>query len=440
MMPTGRVGRSTRVVAFAALSVVCAAGPLLAAEPTVSRHVMANGMRVLVREDRSANVVAIALHVDAGSRLETETTAGITNFVHRVMIRGAAGRSASLIAEAAEELGGTIDASADVDQAEIRGRALGRHWESLLSLIGDVALAPTFPPTEIERERRLILAQIQSRDEAPFRLALDTLMADLYGPHPYGLPPVGHRSTVERISRDELLARYRAMYVARRLVLAISGDVARDKVVKIVERRFGKLVPGPSRDANPLPAPLATRSRRVIEKSAHQAQVLVGYLGPRLSDPDYATVKVLSALLGGGIAGRLFAELRERRGLAYSIGALNPSRMGASPFIAYLGTTPGNVDAAETAMRREIERLRTEPASADEIERAKAYLLGTLAMDRRTNARQAWYLGFYETVGAGWDFPDRYARAVTAVSAHDVTTAAARYLDSPSIVVLLPPG
>jgi zinc protease len=143
-------------------------------------------------------------------------------------------------------------------------------------------------------------------------------------------------------------------------------------------------------------------------------------------------------VLGGGMSGRLFQELRERSGLAYSVATLGQYRTGPGFLAAYLGTTPGRAEAAVDGVLAEIERLRREPPGEREVERAKAYLLGNLAMDRRTNARHAWYLAFFEVVGAGWDFPERYARAIDAVTVADVARAADRYLTVPTVAVLRP--
>jgi predicted Zn-dependent peptidase len=166
--------------------------------------------------------------------------------------------------------------------------------------------------------------------------------------------------------------------------------------------------------------------------------VLVGYLGPGVGEPAYPAVRVLGALLGGGMAGRLFVELRDKRGLAYSVGALIPFRLDAAFVVTYLGTAPESVAAAEAGVLAELERARGAPPGEDELARAKAYVLGALAMDRRTNARRAWYLGFFEAVGLGADFPERYARAIEAVTAADIAAAARRYLARPTIVVLEP--
>ena len=140
------------------------------------------------------------------------------------------------------------------------------------------------------------------------------------------------------------------------------------------------------------------------------------------------------------MAGRLFTELRDRQGLAYSTQVFITPRTGPTFLVAYIGTAPASATAAEAGVLRELDRVRSSPIGGDELARAKAYIKGTLVMDRRTNARLAWYLAFFETVGAGWDFPDRYSRAIDAVTVEDVARAAERYLTRPTIVVLQPPA
>jgi zinc protease len=269
-------------------------------------------------------------------------------------------------------------------------------------------------------------------------LSFDTVLRALYGTNPYGRSQLGLKDSIERLTRDDLLAHYRAIYQPDRMVLAVSGQVERRRVIKAAGRLFGRMVrTGPNAQVA-LAVSEPSGERRVITRPAHQAQILVGYLGPGLSDPLYPAVRVLAAALGGGMAGRLFVELRDRRGLAYSTGVVTPFRTGPIFFVAYLGTAPASAAAAEAGVLRELERVRDAPVGGDELARAKAYVRGQLAMDRRTNARLAWYLAFFEAVGAGWDFPDRYARALEAVTAEDVARAAERYLTRPTIVVLQP--
>ena len=435
MTSRGSLARLGLVLALVGIPGAAAAQP-----PGITRHLLPNGMTVIVRENPAAPVVTASLQVRAGSRFETPETAGITNFLLRTMIRGTSRRSATELAEAAEEIGGSLDASGEVESAEIRGEALARQWEGLLGLIAEVALEPSFPGEEIERERRLILSQIKTRAETPFTLSLDALLRELYGSHPSAWPGLGLPSAVGRFARGELVAHYRAVFQAERVVLAVSGQVSHARVVRTSERLFAKLPRSGAGEVGAAAPATPVGARRVLERPAQQAQVLVGYLGPGLSDPAYPAVRVLGAVLGGGMAGRLFVELREKRGLAYALGVLIPFRTGPSFFVTHLGTAPENSAAAEAGLLAELERIRQASVGREELARAKAYLLGNFALDRRTNARQAWYLAFFEVIGAGWDFPERYAQALDAVTAADVEAAARRFLIHPTIVVLLPPA
>jgi predicted Zn-dependent peptidase len=406
----------------------------------VTRHRLANGLTVLVRESDAVPTVAITLGVRAGSRYETPEMAGLTNFLHRVMLRGTRQHTATTLAQAAEDIGGGIDVVTDADYAAVQGMALGRHWRALLDLVAEVVLEPRFDPGEIEKERRLILSQIQTRQDDPFPHAFDALLSHLFAPHPYSLPAIGRRGAVDRLDGTALRREYERVYQPSGMVLAVSGAVRARAVIRAVEQRFGAMPSGVIRVEGPRSTPEPSGTRHVVERPAQQAQILGGYLAPPMAHPDYAAVKVLSGILGGGMAGRLFAELRDKRGLAYTVGTSYPSRADASFFLVHAGTAPASAEATEALLLHEVERIRREPVSGDELARAKGYLLGGLAMDRRTNARHAWYLAFFEIASVGYDFVDRYARAVEVVTADDVQRVARTYLTSGSTVVLRPPS
>lgn len=414
---------------------VSGAGP---ASPPVLRHRYADGLTLLVRESPAAPVVAVSLQVRMGARWERAETAGISNLLQQTMVKGTARRTAAEIAETAEEIGGALSAASDTDSSEIRGTALARHWKALLNLVADVALRPSLPSEEIEKERGAILSRIRSRGDLPFSLAFDGLLASLYGPHPYGLPALGRQEALDRLDRASLLEHYRRFYLAGRMVLAVSGQIPTAAVVDEVGRLFTGLPAGSGAAPDAPPAPAPTYGRGVLERPAAQAQILVGYLTPPLSHPDYPAVKVLSALLGGGMSSRLFAELRNRQGLAYSLGSLYPSRVDTSSLVIHMGTAPDNLGRAEVGIGHETARIRQERVSEAELERAKAYLLGSLSMDRRTNTRQAWYLAFFELAGVGYEFLERYAGAVEAVGVDDVQRVAREYLARPTIVIVRP--
>lgn len=408
------------------------------AGPGAVKTRLPNGLTVLVTENPAAPVVAVSLFVRAGTGWESDADAGITNLLQQVMLKGTATRSALAVAEAADEMGGSLSASADADFSEIRGVALGRRWRDLLGLIADIALRPALPEDEVAGERSVVLRSLRNRQDQPYPLAHDTLMSRLYGPHPYGRQSLGRPDVVERLDRAALWSHFQRCYRAGRMIVSVSGDV-RDGEVRAEVARL--LAHAPAGEAGPgagPPAPVPALDRSTLVRPSAQSQVLMGFLAPPVSHADYAAVKVLATALGGGMAGRLFAELRDKQGLAYSTGASYPTRVGPSFLLTQIGTAPANAPRAEQGLKVEIERIRRDPLGEAELGRAKTYLLGQFALDRRTNARLAWYAAFFEAVGVGHDFAPRYVRMVDAVTAADVLRAARTYLDSPTIVSLGP--
>jgi predicted Zn-dependent peptidase len=429
--------------ATALLLVVALLAPSLAAGQGTSDGVVVsrldNGLTVMVRENRVAPVVAIALLVRMGSRWETPANAGISNFTHAVMVKGTTLRSGGQIADAVAGLGGKISAAGDVDYSGIQGTALARFWRELLGITAELALSPALLSVEVDRERDWLLSRVQRRrDNAPAR-AFDEFYAALYGAHPYGLPSLGTRESLARIDHGAIVAWYRQFYRPDRMTLVLSGQVAPADVVAEARRLFGSMAATPAASADlVVPAPQPRAGRVTIEQAAQQTQILVGGVAPPLDHPDHAAVKVLSTILGGGMAGRLFAELRDRRALAYTAASYYDPVREPGALVLYVGTAPGNAARAEAALLAEVRKIRDEPVPAEELARAKGYLLGRYAMDRRTNDRLAWYLAFYEVEGVGRGYPDRYRRQVEAVTVADVQRAARTYLATLTTLVLGP--
>jgi len=421
-----------------ALLLALIAVPARADAPAVSRTRLPNGLTVLVRENPTAPVVAISLMVKMGTRWETPANAGISNLVQVMAVRGTPTRNGTQIVEQADAMGGSIEATGDVDASEIAATALARYWVEMLDLVSDVALHPTMPEPIVEAVRDFLIRQLRNRGDKPYDVAFDTLTARLFGRHPYAWDPIGLKESLERLDRPALLEHYRRHYVPGGLVLAVSGRVKTAEVVTQAGRLFGAMPAGPVPVAAPPapPAPAAWRETRVVPGA--QAQILMGSLAPALTDPDYPAVKVMSTVLGGGMAGRFFSELRDKQGLAYTTGTQYPARVDQSFFLAQLGTAPENVARAETALREQLVRVQRERVGDEELRVAKAYVLGNLAMDRRTNARQAWYLAAYEEAGVGYEFLDRYVGAVRAVTAADVQRVAQRYLAVIRTIIVQP--
>jgi predicted Zn-dependent peptidase len=434
-----RTGRRLTVVLGLVLSLMMVGRPA-AADDAVSRTRLTNGMTVLVRENPVAPVVAVSLMVRMGTRWETRQTAGISNFLQLMMVRGTTSLDGTQIVEAADRMGGSIDAYGDVDYSEITATALDRHWKPLLALVADVALRPSLPDGTARAVRDFLARQVRNRGDKPYTVGLDTLLAQTFGDNPYAWDPLGLKDSLERVDRDALVAHYRRHYVPAGLVIAVSGQVPGPEVVAEIDRLFGGMAGGPAPAPNQTPPPAPAPTREVLTVPGAQAQILMGGLAPPMTGADFAATKVMSTVLGGGMAGRFFSELRDKQGLAYTTGTQEPMRVEAGYFLALLGTAPENQEKAEAALRGQLERIRSEAITDEELRVAKAYVLGNLAMDRRTNARQAWYLATLEEAGLGYEYLEHYTAQVRAVTAADVQRVARRYLATPRVVVVAPPA
>ena len=317
------------------------------------------GVRVVIQEHGSSEVLALQLWVKAGVRDEAESELRLAHYLEHLLFKGTGSRPRGFIERDVEGVGG------------------------------------------------------------------------LYGSHPLALPTLGRKAGVERLGREDLIRHHRRVYRAGSMVLAVSGGVERESLRRHVQGLFARTREGDFDDPPP-------RSQRHPRSGAcsigrlSKTRSLMGFLGPGIGDPDYAPGKIMSAVLGGSVAGRLFIELREEQGLAYSLRMVNPARRNPASFVAYIATSEHAVERAESGLRQKIERFRADGPSEAEVARAKAYALGNLAMDRRTNARHPWYLAFFELAGFGWDYPERYARALEAVRVPDVTRVARRYLANPA--------
>jgi predicted Zn-dependent peptidase len=439
-----RGAASAQAVAVLALLVAgVLPGPAWAADDA-RREVLSSGLAVLVRENPVAPVVALSLMVRTGSRWETADNAGISNFLHAVMVKGTTRRPGGEIADTVAGLGGKISAAGDVEYSEIRASALARFWRELLGITAELALEPKLAADDVEREREWLLTRVQRRRDSAASRAFDGFYALLYGAHPYGLSNLGTAESLARIDHAAIVAWYRTYYRPERMVLAVSGQVDAGEVLAEARRLFGAMpragavADAPAPPVMPLAERPAAARRAAIEQPAAQAQIVSGALAPPLDHPDHAAVKVLSTILGGGMAGRLFVELRDKAALAYTATSFYDPVKGPGALALYLGTLPANAVRAEEALAREVARIRDQRVGMEELARAKAYLLGKYAMDRRTNERQAWYLAFYEVEGVGLTYPERYRRAVEAVSPEDVQRAARAYLGTPATLVLRP--
>jgi len=285
----------------------------------------------------------------------------------------------------------------------------------------------------------MAIQNIRSEEEQPFNVAFARLREAMYGEHPYSMSVLGKEETVAAIVREDLEEFHRTYFRPDNMVVSIVGKISTQAAITAIDKVFGdwQVPPTPLPPVD-LPEVISQPCQQITEKETQQTIAILSYLAPTFQDRDYVTLKLLSTYLGNGLSSRLFVELREKRGLAYEVSAIYPSRLDSSYFAVYMGTAPENTPVAVEMLQAEVERLRAVTLSEKEIQTAKNKLLGQYALSKQTNAQIAHIFGWYETMGKGVDFDRQFPAAVASVTPEMLQAAARSYFARPYISLVGP--
>jgi zinc protease len=440
-----RLGSSTSTSTSASRSTSTSTSTSKRRIRSVVRHELANGLVVLVLPDPDAPIVAMRALWAGGARLEDDESAGATALLARAITRGCGDRDAAAMAAEVADAGGVLAGTAGKNGFGLRAEWPARHWPRGLGLVADCIVDPRLAAEDVADARREQLAQIATAHDDPARAAVRLFSQALYGDHPYRLDPLGTEESVAGITPDVLAALHRDRHAISRLVLAVVGDVDPDAVIAAVERRFAAAA-RPRRLVAPIDPPVLdgrpAADREVYAyRAGGEAQVVIGFPGARVDGADRHAVAVLAAVLDGP-AGRIFAELRDRRGLAYRIGVHAVDGVDPGYLAIHVACAPADAGAVVAAVREELDRLAGEGPGTDDVERARAALIGahTRATERRADVAHG--LAFAEAHGTGFAAYLAYPDAIAAVTVADVAAAARRTLrwDRAVIATVRPPA
>lgn len=327
-----------------------------------------------------------------------------------------------------------MGADAATDYFVLSLKTVAADFPVMLQLLAEIMRSPSFPPAEVELERRLTLQNIRSQREQPFNVAFNRLREQMYGEHPYGVSVLGTESSVAELTRGDLQQFYQSYFRPDNLVISLSGRITQERAVSLIEENFGDWKTPRERLGEPNLVTLTTKpftAETILD--TQQSIVMLGYLGTSVNHPDYPALKLISTYLGNGLSSRLFVELREKRGLAYDVSAFYPTRIDRAPFVTYMGTAPTNTEMAISGLRDEVSRLCEVELSEAELQRAKNKFLGQYALGKQTNSELAQIYGWYETIGLGVEFDGNFQAAIARVTSKQILEVAKRYLARPYI-------
>ena len=389
-----------------------------------------NGVTVHVLPRRDVPVVAARAVLLGGQLVETEATTGLSAFLASMWLRGTRAHSAGEFAARVEALAADVDGFAGKNSCGVTLDCTREQLSPVLDLFAEALLTPGFEPEEIERERRETLAALARREDRLGSRVFDLFSQAHYRAHPYRFPVAGTPQTVARFERADLVAHQARLVQAGNLVVSVVGDVDPDEAAAQVAQRFASLE-GDARVEDGLAAVETAPSepREAFEfKDRAQAHLVLGFRGLTIDDPDRDAIEVLSQLLAGQ-GGRLFLELRDRRGLAYTVSALNIEGVAPGFFAVYMGTSPEKYEEALGGIRDELARVREIAPDPLELDRARRYLIGNHAIDQQRSSGRALQIALDSRYGLGPAADADYTERIAAVSGDDILRVAQRVLD-----------
>ena len=404
-------------------------------ENAIQKTELPNGLRLLVKEARRLPFVEFRAVFRGGVLAETPANNGITQLMAKMLLEGTKTRNAERIATEIESLGGSIDSFGGNNSFGVNAEVMGADFAKGFQLLADVLLHPTFPNAEFEREREVQLAVIKSQKDHLLKSCFRLMRGKLFGDAGYGLDAAGSEKSVQKLSAADLRSFHQRLAVPNNCVLAIYGDVNVKAVKAAVRKAFGKWKANPALpDAGAL-ARRGPRADRVVEeRDKKQAVIVVGFPGTTLHDEDrYALELVQEAC--SDLGSRLFLRIRDTLGLAYYVGAQHLPGLVPGYFAFYCGTAPDKTELVEQELFKEVDLLRNEGLSTEELSRAKAKLIGQKKIARQDLGGFATATAIDELYGLGYANVDAEDARFQAVTLEQVQAAAVRHLDPQSAVV-----
>ena len=408
-------------------------------EHPIHKFTLANGLRLLVKEDHRLPFVQFRLAFAGGLLTETTADTGITSLMSRMLVKGTATRTAEQLATEIESIAGSLEPYAGNHTFGLTAEVLREDFETGLQLFTDVLLRPAFPAEPLERERQIQLAGLKGQRDQLLQCAFKAMRRGLFGDHGYGLDALGTEEVVTRLGRDDLRDFHARLTVPDNGVLAVFGDVHADAVRGAVEAAFKDWQPRAEPIRDPRSAIRNPTPRTEEQRDKEQAVLALGFPGTTFTATDrYALELVQEACSDMG--SRLFMRIRDELGLAYYVGATN--FLGRTPgyFAFYCGTAPDKVELVETELRAQAEALRRDGLTEEELARAKAKVIGQRKIARQDLGGFALMCALDELYGLGFQNHEGEDSRYAAVTLADVKAAAGRYLRPESAVVAIVRG
>jgi predicted Zn-dependent peptidase len=406
----------------------------MAADRTIHREVLPNGLTILTEQMDHIRSVSMGIWLNAGSRNEDPEVNGISHFVEHMVFKGTTHRSAEDIAREVDSIGGNMDAFTGKETVCFNVKVLDEHLPIAVDVLSDMVLHPVFDANEIVRERGVIVEEIKMDEDNPDSLVHEIFTQNFYKNHPLGRPILGTKETVRKFDQAAILKYYQSKFVPENLVISAAGHVEHDIFVDLLRKEF-KALPEGADGALDTPPKINSRITLRNKKSLEQVQICIGVPSYRINHERRFVAYVLNTLLGGGMSSRLFQNVREKQGLVYSIfSELNPYK-DTGCLAIYAGTSRESAPKVVQSVLHEFREIKAGELPEEEVKRAKDQLKGNLMLSLESSTARMSNLARQEMYHDRFMGMDEVIEKVQEVSLEDVVQAANEMFQQEAIAV-----
>lgn len=411
---------------------------------SVKRSVHSSGLRIVTEEVPSVRSAAVGIWVNVGSRDEAPATAGASHFLEHLLFKGTQRRTALEISSSIESVGGEMNAFTSKEYTCFYARVIDTDLPMAIDVVSDLITSSIVSALDVDAERKVVLEEIAMRDDDPSDLVHDLFSDTFYGDTAIGRPILGTIDSINGMSRNTVFNYYKKKYLPQDLVVAVAGNIKHRRVVAMVEEALSRdnfldVLAAPVIRPNTLIRNTKQQSVGLMYKKSEQAHMFYGMEGVARADERRFAMGVLSAALGGGMSSRLFQEIREKRGLAYSVYAYAQQFAGSGVLGFYAGCNPTKAIEVVEIIRSVLSDVADNGMTLEEIERAKGAVRGSLVLSQEDSGSRMSRIGKNEIVyGQVMDFDD-ILKSIARVSAEDIRQIASEFLVKTPTLALVGP-
>jgi predicted Zn-dependent peptidase len=353
----------------------------------INKYTCQNGVRIVLEQIPTVRSVAIGIWIGTGSRNENEQNNGISHFLEHMFFKGTKTRTAREIAEAFDSIGGQVNAFTSKEYTCYYAKVLDDHAQFALDMLADMFFHSTFVDEELQKERNVVLEEIKMYEDTPDDIVHDLLSKACYANHPLGYPILGTEETLRTFTGDSLREYMADYYTPDRVVISVAGNV-KESFIKEIEKYFGSFT-AKQRVENEV-APVFEPQKLARQKDTEQAHLCIGFNGLPVGHPDIYSLIILNNILGGSMSSRLFQEVREQRGLAYSVFSYHSSYQDGGLLAIYGGTGNNQLDLLFETIQETVRKLKEDGITTKELQNSKEQMKGSLMLSlESTNSRMS---------------------------------------------------